>query len=970
MRLLSRRTVDYMTTNHLPGGVDLETFGQSGFAETTFDGVGFGLGFAVVIDPAAAKVPSSTGEYSWGGAASTGFWVDPAEDITAVFLTQLLPSSTYSLRPSSSNWSSRRWSTDGRRRGAAPAGVMHWRVAPTPPPRSSAAPGTGRGGYSMGTKQMTRPGTGPQAGRALVVAVSLVAAATGLWSIPVQAAGTPPRNQSIGVGGGGPGQFNVPRQLATDAAGNVYVADTVNHRIQVFRRNGSVVRAWGTQGSANGQFTSPNGVTVDGDNRVYVADTGNDRVQQFTTDGVFVRKWGGAGTANGQFDSPRAIVSTGTSVLVADADNNRIQTFSVNGAFIRTFGTAGTGNGQFASPRGLTVAANGDVIVADTGNNRIQELTGTGTFVRKWGSTGTANGRFNAPRGVAVDLTTGDVMVADSSNNRIQRFTSAGTFIDKVGGTAAGSGAAQFSGPVGVSVDGVGNVWVADTGNNRVLRYGFFDDPRPFVGRFGGAGAGTGPGVFTQATDLATDQDGNVYVVDPGKNRVQAFAPDGAFLRAFATSGSGNGQLNSPEGIATDPFGNVWVSDTGNHRVVVFSRSGSFLGAFGANGSGPGQFDEPVGIAVSSTNRIYVVDRAVRRVQEFTLQGAFVRQWGATGTGNGQFSDPEGVAVDLDGFVYVADTGNHRVQRFTDTGSFTAGFGTNGTTREQFLAPRRVAIDADFHLVVSDSGNHRIKEFTTSGDFVSQWGSTGSGLGQFSSPVGVSADPRGNVYTADSANNRIQRFAFPGTLAGVVTRPVTVGPPAPLAGGLVIAFESATFAIVRGAVTDGNGGYRMSVPPGRYILAFIDPAGNHRPEFFNDKLDPTTITQADFVPVARRQTATANALLTPVNNTPPLNPATLSGTITKPGGGAVAGGWAIAIAADGSVRAAVANASGQYSITGLAGGDVRVEFVDPSGANMAEFFDNKATFAGADLVRTTLGLTTTVNAVLADDPRF
>ena len=60
--------------------------------------MGFGLGFAVVIDPAAAKVPSSLGEYSWGGAASTGFWVDPVEDVTAVFLTQLLPSSTYTLR--------------------------------------------------------------------------------------------------------------------------------------------------------------------------------------------------------------------------------------------------------------------------------------------------------------------------------------------------------------------------------------------------------------------------------------------------------------------------------------------------------------------------------------------------------------------------------------------------------------------------------------------------------------------------------------------------------------------------------------------------------------------------------------------------------------------------------------------------------------------------------------------------------
>jgi CubicO group peptidase (beta-lactamase class C family) len=98
VRLLGPRTVRYMGTNHLPGGVDLEAYGQSTFAETTFDGVGFGLGFAVVQDPAATKVLSSAGEMSWGGAASTGFFVDPVEDITAVFLTQLLPSSTYALR--------------------------------------------------------------------------------------------------------------------------------------------------------------------------------------------------------------------------------------------------------------------------------------------------------------------------------------------------------------------------------------------------------------------------------------------------------------------------------------------------------------------------------------------------------------------------------------------------------------------------------------------------------------------------------------------------------------------------------------------------------------------------------------------------------------------------------------------------------------------------------------------------------
>ena len=99
VRLLGPRTVDYMAANHLPGGADLEQVGRPLFAETTFDGVGFGLGVAVVLDPVANRVPSSAGELHWGGAASTAFFVDPAERLTAVLLTQMLPSSTYPLRP-------------------------------------------------------------------------------------------------------------------------------------------------------------------------------------------------------------------------------------------------------------------------------------------------------------------------------------------------------------------------------------------------------------------------------------------------------------------------------------------------------------------------------------------------------------------------------------------------------------------------------------------------------------------------------------------------------------------------------------------------------------------------------------------------------------------------------------------------------------------------------------------------------
>jgi CubicO group peptidase (beta-lactamase class C family) len=97
-RLLSPRTVRYMSRNHLPGGLDLETFGRPLSADMQFRGVGFGLGLAVVIDPVAVKVPTSAGELSWGGAASTAFWIDPAEELTVSLFTQLLPSSTYPLR--------------------------------------------------------------------------------------------------------------------------------------------------------------------------------------------------------------------------------------------------------------------------------------------------------------------------------------------------------------------------------------------------------------------------------------------------------------------------------------------------------------------------------------------------------------------------------------------------------------------------------------------------------------------------------------------------------------------------------------------------------------------------------------------------------------------------------------------------------------------------------------------------------
>ena len=98
VRLLGPKTLALMTVNHLPGGRDLPEMSRSLFSEATYNGIGFGLGFSVTMNPAQTLIPGSAGEYAWGGAATTSFWIDPAEELIAVFMTQVLPSSAYPLR--------------------------------------------------------------------------------------------------------------------------------------------------------------------------------------------------------------------------------------------------------------------------------------------------------------------------------------------------------------------------------------------------------------------------------------------------------------------------------------------------------------------------------------------------------------------------------------------------------------------------------------------------------------------------------------------------------------------------------------------------------------------------------------------------------------------------------------------------------------------------------------------------------
>jgi CubicO group peptidase (beta-lactamase class C family) len=97
-RLISPKTLALMTSNHLPNGLDLPAMSRSLFSEANYNGIGFGLGFSVTLDPARTLIPGSPGEYAWGGAATTSFWIDPAEELITIFMTQVLPSSAYPIR--------------------------------------------------------------------------------------------------------------------------------------------------------------------------------------------------------------------------------------------------------------------------------------------------------------------------------------------------------------------------------------------------------------------------------------------------------------------------------------------------------------------------------------------------------------------------------------------------------------------------------------------------------------------------------------------------------------------------------------------------------------------------------------------------------------------------------------------------------------------------------------------------------
>lgn len=299
------------------------------------------------------------------------------------------------------------------------------------------------------------------------------------------------------------------------------------------------VTEWGEKGTSLGEFNTSTGVAVDNAGNVYVADYQNNRIQKFTSEGRYVASWGKAGTAEGQFNRPSEVaVDLNGDVYVADSYNNRIQKFHPDGTLYFSFGTNGTGPGQFNQPESVTVDPKGNIYVTDRLNNRIQKFSSDGKFLLQWGSKGSGNGEFNYPSHLVVDSLS-NVYVADFYNNRIQRFSADdGSFLGMWG--SAGSGNGQFAYPDGLAVDKKGNIYVADGNNQRIQK---FTGDGQYITQWGAYGNANGQ--FDQPEGIAVDLDGNVYVADKNNYRVQKFA-----LKVFPDDTPAQiGITSSPTGV-------------------------------------------------------------------------------------------------------------------------------------------------------------------------------------------------------------------------------------------------------------------------------------------------------------------------------------------------------------------------------------------------------------------------------------
>lgn len=585
--------------------------------------------------------------------------------------------------------------------------------------------------------------------------------------------------------------LRLPASVAVDQDGNVFIADTGQHRIRrvdAKTQVATIVAGTGVAGfsgdsgaASNARLNAPRGIALDGFGTLFIADTQNHRVRRVDALTGVITTVAGTGTSgfsndgmaatSAQLNVPSDVAIDGSgTVYIADSQNSRIRSVDETGIITTVAGngtSGGAGDGglavdaQLDDPSGLAVDVARNLFIADTSNHRIRRVDATTKRITTIVGTGApgfngdgilpTSALLNRPSSVSLDGS--ELVIADTNNQRIRRATA--TTISTIIGTGTPGSSddntpatmAQLRNPADAVVDRFGNTYVADELNHRVRRIslGVIQTTAGTrdIGYTGDNGAATSATLLSVSA-VAVHDDGlgsiTVYVADRNAHRIRRIDNTGLITTVAGTGSSGNSgdngaaidaQLAGPEGVAVDVAGNLYIADTNNHRIRV-------------------------------------VDASTNTITNFAGTGVFGFT-GDNGTATAaQLNNPRGVAVDTSGNVYIADSGNHRVRRVTGgtistiAGSATAGFSGDGgiATLARLNLPSSVAFDSSTNtLYIADTSNHRIRFVVgTTIDTVA-----GTGPTELFNPDGI-ALATGSVFIADRGNHRVRRVT-----AGVMT---------------------------------------------------------------------------------------------------------------------------------------------------------------------------------------------------------
>lgn len=253
---------------------------------------------------------------------------------------------------------------------------------------------------------------------------------------------------------------------------------------------------------------------------------------------------------------------------------------------------------------------------------------------------------LSSPRGIALS-SSGVVSVADMQNNRIRIFSSEGTFIQDVTGAQGES----IRGPVGVSFDEAGRLYISDTANHRVWIYDLDMQSLRTLGA-----QGSGPGELSFPGGIAVNRSGAVVIADTGNHRIAIFDSEGDFIRNFGSQGSGEGEFRSPQGVGFDRDETLYVADSGNNRVVAYDRFGTQIRTYGPSLEGDGSLKAPRDVAISPYGELFIADSGNERITVFHQNGTYIGSFGTA-----HLSSPFGIAIDTSGYLYVTDATNNDV---------------------------------------------------------------------------------------------------------------------------------------------------------------------------------------------------------------------------------------------------------------------------------------------------------------------